>query len=181
MTLATAPCSRPRAPRAPRGPARGGGGCWPQASPRLSLPTTGRRNILVSRAGSLRSPTPPTRCPQYRPPLPRGHAPNDAILLGAGELQRRSQARAHYGTARAHRQRPPLPSMQRPARRAVSWSEEHLRVHLPTRWLLPCDLLVRGEAIDADHGSSPPTSARAAPLCDLGCDVVTGHNKPPDV
>jgi hypothetical protein len=59
--------------------------------------------------------------------------------------------------------------MQRPARRAVSRSEEHLRVHPPTRWLLPSDLLVRGdplawgEAIEADHDSPPPPSARAVP------------------
>lgn len=168
-------------------PAWGGSGCRPRASHRPPLTTKGR-NILASLSGSLRSPTPPTRCLQYRPPLPRGHAPDDAVLLGGREPQRRSQARRYHWAARTHRQRPPLPEMQRPACRAVSRPEEHLRIHSPTRWPLPSDLLVRGEAINRTAGFERHlgyTAVSAAkPLTDLdhiGCDVLIGHNKPPVV
>lgn len=68
------------------GSACGGGDCWSRTSHRPSLATKERENVLASLSGSRRSPTPPTRCPQCRPPLPRGHAPDDAVLLGGREL-----------------------------------------------------------------------------------------------
>jgi hypothetical protein len=78
--------------------------------------------------------------------------------------------------------------MQRPACRAVSRPEEHLRIHSPARWPLRSDLLVRGEAIDRTAGFERHlgcTAVSAAkPLTDLGyvgCDVLIGHNKPPVV
>lgn len=111
-------------------------------------------------------PTPPTRCPQYRPPLLCGPASDDAILLGGRVLQCLSQACLHHWAVRAYRQRPTLPGMGIPARRTVSRPEEHFKIYPPTCWLRRSDLLVRGEAIDVDHGY-------------VGCAVLTSHNKPP--
>jgi hypothetical protein len=150
------------------GPACRGGGCRRRAPRRPSPTTQMRGNILALLAGSLRVRLPPARCPQCRTPLPRGPAPHNAVLFIGWELQCFSQACPHHWAARAHRQRPSLPVMQAPARRAVGRPEEHLRVHPPARWLLPSGLLVRGEAIDADHGSSPPTSAQALPGSAIG-------------